>query len=570
MILVSVAAWEGRDAGAPVLCFAILPGTLATLFEGPVFGAVISALMLAAMTAIGIAHPPSDQAAFYHLTNEMVVVVFGFLLSWALDARLHLLQNALLRQRDELEKGVRTGQEMAQALFDQLGPKFRELNECLRDPRLKPEVAISKVDGLIKKLGEARALYGSAPKDAPEPNRDGDFRSGLATASVQLLFGIELLFFLRNAIWGGPLAVSIAMLIVLAALMLALKRRPTLAHSNLVANTLVIGSVLSTAAAFLAWHLSPDSPNLVLFPGLIFMASMLIDGVVAVGAFLACQFMVGGAAWIAPLRNGQNHLLVNIAVLNFLMGAVAYSVIQLRRAFLAQYTAQILRSGEALRLRRRLAGTLFHDVNNQLAAIQLHLELGAGEGGFDEETLKTARQLAGRMENLVNASRNFLLGEQAMDRSQMKSLPVTSAFRDVSSLFEFRLSKKQLTLVCSRANELNVWGLPEIVTESVLGNLVNNAIKFAPRGSVIALRARRIGDQVALAVCDHGPGIPKDVLGSLTADGPLPSSRGSAGEVGQGYGLKLVQEHLVRQGGRLELVLLDRGGTLAVAWLKAA
>jgi two-component system sensor histidine kinase KdpD len=48
------------------------------------------------------------------------------------------------------------------------------------------------------------------------------------------------------------------------------------------------------------------------------------------------------------------------------------------------------------------------------------------------------------------------------------------------------------------------------VTQSVrvLVNLLENAAKYAPRGSAILVRASRVGDRVRVAVCDAGPGVP--------------------------------------------------------------
>jgi signal transduction histidine kinase len=49
-----------------------------------------------------------------------------------------------------------------------------------------------------------------------------------------------------------------------------------------------------------------------------------------------------------------------------------------------------------------------------------------------------------------------------------------------------------------------------------------------------------------------------------------PGGQGSAGEKGQGLGLLLAREHLMRQGGRLELRARPGGGTEAIVWIKAA
>ena len=50
--------------------------------------------------------------------------------------------------------------------------------------------------------------------------------------------------------------------------------------------------------------------------------------------------------------------------------------------------------------------------------------------------------------------------------------------------------------------------LDVVLMEQVLFNLLDNAAKYAPTGSKIAIRAQRDGNSVVLEVSDEGEGIP--------------------------------------------------------------
>jgi K+-sensing histidine kinase KdpD len=109
-----------------------------------------------------------------------------------------------------------------------------------------------------------------------------------------------------------------------------------------------------------------------------------------------------------------------------------------------------------------------------------------------------------------------------------------------------------------------------LLVESVLGNLVSNAIKFSPRGSNLTFAAERQNGEVKMAVMDSGPGVPGEVLAHLNDEGAVASTPGTEGEKGSGFGLQLVGEHLSRMGGRLELKPRAAGGTEAAVWLPSA
>ncbi|WP_236960843.1 response regulator [Methylobacterium durans] len=104
----------------------------------------------------------------------------------------------------------------------------------------------------------------------------------------------------------------------------------------------------------------------------------------------------------------------------------------------------------------------------------------------------------------------------------------------------------------------DVQGLPEIVRtdqeklKQILINLLSNAIKFTETGSV-TLRARPVGDQIALAVVDTGIGIPSAALSLIFEE--FQQVDNSASRVHSGTGLGLAISH------RLARML---GGNVAV------
>ena len=80
-----------------------------------------------------------------------------------------------------------------------------------------------------------------------------------------------------------------------------------------------------------------------------------------------------------------------------------------------------------------------------------------------------------------------------------------------------------------------------------MDNLLGNALRFAPRGSVIVLAAHASGADVDIEVRDDGPGFPAEFL--PYAFERFRRSGRSRSDEGAGLGLAIVQAIAVAHGG---------------------
>jgi signal transduction histidine kinase len=94
----------------------------------------------------------------------------------------------------------------------------------------------------------------------------------------------------------------------------------------------------------------------------------------------------------------------------------------------------------------------------------------------------------------------------------------------------------------------------------VLSNLVDNALRYSPRGGVILLSLRREGRMVRVSVEDDGPGVAADLLPRLFDK----FARGRTG--GAGLGLYFCRITIERWGGEIGYEPRERGG--ARFWLR--
>jgi signal transduction histidine kinase len=104
---------------------------------------------------------------------------------------------------------------------------------------------------------------------------------------------------------------------------------------------------------------------------------------------------------------------------------------------------------------------------------------------------------------------------------------------------------------------------PELL-EHILGNLLANALRFAPVGSTVDVTARRADDTVTVEVHDEGPGVDRDL-----ADHVFEPFRTGGG--GTGLGLAIVRRLVEANGGRVWLAPgSGAGGTTVAFTLPAA
>jgi two-component system sensor histidine kinase QseC len=92
---------------------------------------------------------------------------------------------------------------------------------------------------------------------------------------------------------------------------------------------------------------------------------------------------------------------------------------------------------------------------------------------------------------------------------------------------------------------------------SLIGNLLDNAVRYAPEGSAIDITLRDERSAMALEVSDEGPGIPEDLRGRVFESYyRIPGAAGA----GSGLGLAIVREVARAHGANVE-IRDGRGGS---------
>ena len=341
--------------------------------------------------------------------------------------------------------------------------------------------------------------------------------------------------------------------VVLLGVLGALRRHP--AHWRRIAHVTAGCLLLAYVGSFTYWIHVPEVPRVPPSVTLNLLTVVMLGIVTGdLRLVLTTGGLMGGAAVVIGGAQG-----VATAVVCLVFTVAGAMVTSLPRDLLNAIQARREEASAAIRRRRRLVGTLFHDLANPLTVIVATLE-EAREDGMTGVPAEVARMVA-RMRATIDGA----LGRQQVE----EALPVGVLIEALLAVFRARLEAKSITLLRSGAMELVVRGRRSLLQDSVLANLLSNAIKFSPVGGTIMLHAVRDGNRVRLEVRDSGPGMPAEVRTAVDAGRVAPSRTGTAGEIGSGYGLLLARDYVEEMGGTLAFHHPETGGLTAQLSLPA-
>ena len=122
----------------------------------------------------------------------------------------------------------------------------------------------------------------------------------------------------------------------------------------------------------------------------------------------------------------------------------------------------------------------------------------------------------------------------------------------VFAFSDLKTKNKEISLINKLPRDLKVTINPAMM-ETVMRNLIANAIKFSHRGSDIIVKSEKIGGQVRIAIEDNGIGMCNDSLYNLFEKEKNNSTTGTENERGTGFGLSIAKKLVEKQNGVLEI-----------------
>src|ERR1035438_4168597 len=170
--------------------------------------------------------------------------------------------------------------------------------------------------------------------------------------------------------------------------------------------------------------------------------------------------------------------------------------------------------------------------------------------------------------NLYGMTNNLL----QFSRFQMGRVDFSPADLDIKAMLNHSLKllrgntiKKRINVISSVPDGIKIYA-DEDMLNSILQNLISNAVKFTPKGGDIYISVNKLTDSntknmLQVVIRDTGVGLNNELIGQLFKE-HVQSTPGTDKEYGSGLGLLLVKEFVEKNGGEINVKsVLNEGST---------
>ena len=239
------------------------------------------------------------------------------------------------------------------------------------------------------------------------------------------------------------------------------------------------------------------------------------------------------------------------------------AALALERTRLADEAARAAALAQSDELKSALLAAVSHDLRTPLAAIKASAtslldDSVAWDATARREFLEAIDEETDRLSLMVGNLLDLSRIEGGALRPDREWYDLSELIGDVVRRMASRAGDHPITVAIEA--DLPLLYIDYVEIAQVLANLCENAIKYTPAGSPIAIEARRLGHEIEITVRDRGPGIPAEAIGRVFEKFYRVNTRG--GVPGSGIGLTISKGLVEAHGGRIWVESTPGEGTV--------
>ena len=206
-------------------------------------------------------------------------------------------------------------------------------------------------------------------------------------------------------------------------------------------------------------------------------------------------------------------------------------------------------------IRKDFVANVSHELRTPLAVIKGYVETLLDEEPPDAATgrqfLETIQRHTHRLEVLIDDLLSISALESQQVKLDCKPVFIRATIAAVVEELNQRAREKNITISLETPSDLPAVSADFQRLHEVLVNLIDNAIKYTPAGSLINVSAARANDFLTVCVADNGPGIAAEHLPRIFERFYRVDKARSRELGGTGLGLAIVKHIIQAHGGRV-------------------
>ncbi len=204
--------------------------------------------------------------------------------------------------------------------------------------------------------------------------------------------------------------------------------------------------------------------------------------------------------------------------------------------------------------RKELIHVLCHDLMNPVGALSSLFAQVKDDQSLFFEFFEYFLISVRNAEDIIELVRQIMVLESEKTELDTSLLNLRQMVDESLTILSSRLMEKSIDVQLDIDPDILVNVERISFINSVMNNLLTNAIKFSCTGSRIFISAHQVSGEVVISVKDSGIGIPSELLENLFKSTAYTTRHGTDGETGNGFGMPLVKKFVQAYGGDIEVL----------------
>ncbi|WP_051526646.1 sensor histidine kinase [Alkanindiges illinoisensis] len=215
-----------------------------------------------------------------------------------------------------------------------------------------------------------------------------------------------------------------------------------------------------------------------------------------------------------------------------------------------------------------------HELRTPLTALNLHLQIFKNElvssghlQPHEQQMFSELEERLQRLQLLVNQMMSLAHQEKLGHESGKQAVELSALVKSCIEQLYPSLEKKQLNLYITDFEKSWIMARPDQLN-SIVMNILDNAIKYTPKGGLVSISLKEQSQQTTLIIEDSGPGIDESEYQNVFQR--FYRLNNAQDIIGSGLGLAIVHQAVQQLQGSIELSRSMLGGLAVILIFKSA